>query len=123
MRWTSGIQLVAMAAATIAIASACKDPNADAMGSTATCFTTIDSASSPVKGALTFYGHFYPDESLLLQQTQNGSSVTIAQGTPATERTTFTLTGLPSGTNSFLRVVSCKNGQDKHYGLKDYFVL
>ena len=57
------------------------------------------------------------------RQTQNSSSVTVAQGIPATERTTFTLTGLPSGTNSFLRVVSCKGGQDNHYGFKDYFVL
>jgi hypothetical protein len=97
----------------------CKDPGP--MNSSATCLSQIDSAASPVAGALTFYGHFYADESLLLQTTQNSQAVTVASGTPATDRTSFTLTGLPSGTTNFFIVFSCKDGQDQR-GQHSYFV-
>jgi hypothetical protein len=103
----------------VAALASCKEANS--MGSTVSCLSQIDSAASPVAGALTFYGHFYANESLLLQTTQNSQSVTVASGTPATDRTSFTLTGLPSGTTNFFIVFSCRGGQDNR-GFHSYFV-
>jgi hypothetical protein len=110
---------MALGIGVIAALASCKE--AGPLGSTATCYSQIDSAASPAVGALTFYGHFSANESLLLQTTQNSKSVTVATGTPATDRTSLTLTGLPSGTTNFFVVFSCQGGQDNR-GFHSYFV-
>ena len=75
----------------------------------ANCKTGFTSYTSPVTGAVTFTGNFYANESVILMN-QDGQ-MTYATGTPATDRTSFTLTGLPSGTQRYQFVVSCADGQ------------
>ena len=63
--------------------------------------------SSPTVGALTFHGNFYQNETLKLTYVDAGGQAHVVSGTPATDRTTFTLTGLPSGTRVYEISVSC----------------
>ena len=73
--------------------------------------TSVTGGTSPAVGALTLTGQFYADETVILSYV-SGGQVKTASGTPATDRNTLTLIGLPSGQNSYGIVVSCKDGQE-----------
>ena len=77
--------------------------------STDKCKTDITDFSSPAPGALTLKGHFYADESVIVTSSKATQSVS---GTPATDRTSFTLANLPSGEQSVHIVISCNGGQE-----------
>ena len=105
-------------AITTAAVAACGDRPAPSKGS---CNTTVTSAASPAPGVLTLTGTFSPDESVLLTYTAGGEPKTLV-GTPATARTQFTFTGLPSGSVVYDLTISCASGQDER-GNRTYFVL
>jgi hypothetical protein len=75
----------------------------------ANCKTDFTSYTSPAPGTVTFTGNFYSNESVILMD--QGGTMTFATGTPATNRTSFTLTGIPSGTQRFKFRISCADGQ------------
>ncbi len=91
-----------------ASALACKTNAADE--GTAKCRSRLSSFTSPAPGTLTMRGQFYSDESILLYDTDRNALA--AQGTPATDRTSFTFTGLPSGKSYYVIKVSCASGQE-----------
>lgn len=86
---------------------ACRDNTSDGP---AKCRSTLSLFTSPAPGTVTLKGQFYADESILIYDFATNSIV--AQGTPATDRTSFTLTGLPSGQRDYLIKASCANGQE-----------
>lgn len=69
------------------------------------CLTTYEGYTSPGPGVVTFTGKFYDSESVLLRDA--GTHTLIASGTPATDRSSFTFTGIPSGTHDYEVVISC----------------
>ena len=78
------------------------------------CQTVITSQfSSPAPGALTLHGQFYANETVIVEY-QSGAQTVSVHGTPPTDRTSLTLTGLPSGSRSFDLFASCLAGQDSH---------
>jgi hypothetical protein len=85
--------------------------NADAYNPNqpADCKTDFTSYTSPAPGTVTFTGNFYSNESVILMD--GDGTMTFATGTPATDRTSFTLTGLPSGTQRYKFRVSCAAGE------------
>ena len=78
------------------------------------CETDVTGATSPVTGALTLTGNFYANESVLLQYLDANGKTQQASGTPATDRTSFTLTGLPSGEKTYTIIISCSEGQENN---------
>jgi hypothetical protein len=94
-----------MAACVFAVtAAACSsDPSSEN-----TCRSSIANYSSPATGALTLTGNFYANESILIR---DGAGRLLASGTPASDRTAFTLTGLQSGTQTLTVIASCDAGQ------------
>ncbi|MEP6833076.1 MAG: hypothetical protein ABJB74_06760 [Gemmatimonas sp.] len=84
------------------------------------CKTTVTAATSPVTGALTLSGMFYANETVILSYSENGVTKQV-QGTPATDRTAFTLTGLPSGDQSVTVIISCDAGRENN-GSRTYTV-
>jgi hypothetical protein len=88
------------------------------------CETSIDdTATSPAPGALTLQGHFYEDETVILGYSDpvTGNPRTVF-GTPASNRTSFTLTGLPSGTRTYLITLSCGENGSHIYNSYSYTV-
>lgn len=92
---------------------ACKNPTA---AEAATCRSSLSRFTSPAPGVVTLTGQFYKTESILIYQfddnTSSSASTLVASGTPATDRTTFTFTGLQSGVHYLLIKASCNNGQE-----------
>lgn len=76
----------------------------------AQCRSTVDSYTSPATGVLTLQGHFYANESILIRNVQGNALV--ASGTPASDRTSFTFTNIPSGTHGYDIIASCDAGQE-----------
>ncbi|HEY4320416.1 MAG TPA: hypothetical protein VGM77_04480 [Gemmatimonadales bacterium] len=72
------------------------------------CKTDVTGVSSPTTGAITLAGQFYASESVIIRD----GTTQIASGTPATDRTAFTFTSVPSGTHSWEILISCDAGQD-----------
>lgn len=103
----SSIRYLALAVVATLIASCGSDE------SDPECLTSVDqnSYSSPLPGALTLNGHFFANESVVLTKVVNGAQSAFGQGTPATDRTSFTLTGLPSGTHQLFIRISCGDGE------------
>lgn len=90
----------------------------DERTSTATCLSTYDSYTSPTTGVLTLQGHFLSNESILVRDAATNNLV--ASGTPATDRTSFSFTNIPSGTHGYDIVASCDAGQETiHTGVFD----
>jgi hypothetical protein len=88
------------------------------------CQTSIDdTATSPAPGALTLQGHFYEDETVILgfSDPVTGNPRTVF-GTPASNRSSFTLTGLPSGTRTYLISLSCGENGSHIYASNTYTV-
>jgi hypothetical protein len=94
----------------VMLATACPDVTDDTMN--AKCKTQITGSTSPAPGVLTLNGQFYSDETVLLQTVQSGQTVTVGSGTPASNRTAFTLINMPSGNRVYNLVISCAGGQD-----------
>jgi hypothetical protein len=74
------------------------------------CFSDVSGYTSPAPGVLTLQGHFYNTESILVRDFTTHAQV--AGGTPASDRTSFTFTGVPSGSHSYEVIVSCNSGQN-----------
>lgn len=74
------------------------------------CFSDVSGYSSPAAGVLTLQGHFYTTESILVRDATTHAQV--AGGTPATDRTSFSFVGLPSGSHSYEIIASCNSGQN-----------
>ncbi|HEY4320382.1 MAG TPA: hypothetical protein VGM77_04305 [Gemmatimonadales bacterium] len=116
----STFPVAALLAASAILLSACSG-SSDDENSDRNCETTVSSkATSPAAGALTLQGDFLPDETVILRYISNGETRS-ALGTPDSERSTFTLTGLPSGKVSYHIIISCNGGQDD-LGSFDYTV-
>ena len=92
-----------------ATALACKH-NATTDNSGGDCRSSLSMFTSPAPGTATLTGKFYWDETILIYDTATNSLV--AQGTPATDRTSFTLTGLPSGRRDYVIRASSDGGQE-----------
>ena len=72
------------------------------------CLSWIKDYSSPAPGYLTLTGGFYSNESILIRD--SGGNL-LASGTPATDRSSFTFSGLPSGARQLTIIASCDAGQ------------
>jgi Tfp pilus assembly protein FimT len=96
----------AMAAALLMSACSSSDaPNSNI------CQTDITGSTSPATGPLTLTGRFYSSESVLLRYLDNGQTKT-ASGTRQSDRTAFTLTGLPSDSRISTTIISRDAGQE-----------
>jgi hypothetical protein len=73
------------------------------------CFSEVTDYSSPGAGILMLKGHFYHTESILVRDADTHAQV--AGGTPDTDRSTFTFTGVPSGSHYYEVIASCDGGQ------------
>ena len=97
-----------MAAALITAAiSGCSD---DLAQRATECFSDVTGYTSPAAGVLTLQGHFYTTESILVRDA--ATHVQVAGGTPATDRTSFTFTSMPSGSHYYEIIASCNSGQN-----------
>ena len=114
VRVSSVVAAVLGAAVLVSACGSDEENNADI------CKTEVTAASSPVTGALTLSGMFYSDETVILSYLDGGITKQVS-GTPATDRTSFTLTGLPSGDKSFTVIVSCDAGRENN-GSRTYTV-
>ena len=103
--------VVAAVLAAVVLISACGGD--DDSESQDICKTTITAGTSPITGALTLSGMFYSDETVILSYLDNGVTKQVS-GTPATDRTSFTLTGLPSGDQSLSIIISCDAGRENN---------
>src|ERR1019366_10706135 len=74
------------------------------------CFSDVSGYASPAPGVLTLQGHFYSTESILVRDAATHTQV--AGGTPASDRTSFSFTGVPSGSHSYEVIASCNSGQN-----------
>ena len=74
------------------------------------CFSDVSGYTSPAPGVLTLQGHFYTTESILVRDA--GTHAQVAGGTPASDRTSFSFTGVPSGSHTYEIVASCNSGQN-----------
>lgn len=75
----------------------------------ARCSSEVTGATSPATGVLTLTGHFYQNESIIVRDER--TSTQVASGTPASDRTSFTFTNIPSGIHTFEIIASCSDGQ------------
>jgi hypothetical protein len=73
------------------------------------CFSSLSSITSPAPNTITLHGSFYSNESLIVSLVNSPQHV--ASGTPASDRDTFTLTGIPSGYAVYSVTASCDQGQ------------
>jgi hypothetical protein len=87
----------------------CGSDSEDGDGPSADCRTSVESISSPSAGFAMLHGSFYSDESVIIQETDG---TVIAQGTPDSDRSTFTLSGVPSGDNHYEIIISCDAGRN-----------
>lgn len=55
------------------------------------------------------HGEFHSNESVLVQESDG---TVIAEGTPDSDRSTFTFTGVPSGDHNYHIVISCDDGRN-----------
>ena len=103
------VQWTAIAAAMLVSAgvSACSD---DLAQRATECFSDVSGYASPATGVLTLQGHFYSTESILVRD--GATHTQIVGGTPATDRTSFTFTGVPSGSHYYEIIASCNSGQN-----------
>jgi hypothetical protein len=109
IRWSSLLVLTLVGSS---LAGCGEDLEAKAAGED--CFTSITGYTSPATGVLTFQGHFFDNESILVRDAETNAQV--ASGTPATDRSSFTFTGIPSGMHSYDVYVSCEQaGQVKSF--------
>jgi hypothetical protein len=92
------------------LAAGCEDliDATNGSGVTDQCKTDVTRITSPAVGAVTLAGQFYSSESVIIRD----GTTQIASGTPASDRTAFTFTGVPSGTHSWHVIISCDKGQD-----------
>lgn len=98
--------ITALGAISLVLAfSACKD---HPESSPDDCQSSYVGYTSPAAGTLTLDGEFYPNESILIRDASTDQLV--ASGTPASSRSQFTLTGVPSGTHEYKVDVSCQAG-------------
>lgn len=104
------LRAAALAGCTAVTIFACSSNNGEEQD---ICQTRVTSTSSPAPGALTLTGQFFADESVILQYA-DGNQTRSATGTPATDRTSFTLTGLPSGEKTYTLIISCAAGQENN---------
>jgi hypothetical protein len=81
----------------------------EADGPSVNCSTSVESISSPGPGFAMLHGNFYSNETVIIQESDGTQ---IAHGTPDSDRSTFTLDGIPSGTHNYHIVVSCDAGQE-----------
>jgi hypothetical protein len=107
MRLTRPAAAVFASLSVTATVLACKD---NPSGEDAKCRSTLSTFTSPAPGVVTLTGHFYSDESIEILDLD--ASTVVAEGTPATDRTSFTFTGVPSGVRYYLIKVSCSAGQE-----------
>ncbi len=105
---TRGLILGALLSGSWALASCSGGGNPD--GSNA-CKTKVTGFSSPTAGFVTMTGQFFADETVKLVNEKTG--VLAAFGTPATDRTSFTLS-MPSGTQDYDLIISCNGKTDDH---------
>ena len=113
----------ALIGAAVIVAIASCTPNNDGPGENSDnpCKTMIDvngnPPTSPAPGALTLHGSFYPDETVELGYSDPVTgNPRLASATPATARTSLTLTGLPSGTRFYPVTFSCGSNGTHSYG-------
>jgi hypothetical protein len=92
--------------------------NDEADGPSANCSTTVDNVTSPSSGFAMLHGSFYSNETVIIQESDGTE---IAHGTPDSDRSTFTLSGVPSGTHRYRIIVSCDAGQED-LGTYDFVV-
>ena len=117
-----GPMAVLIGAASV-LTTACPEGQQDTPSGNVDCKTKTDLVTtSPGPGLLRFTGQFYADETVMLQTVTNGVRNTVASGTPATDRTSFTFSGLPSGDRFYYLVISCAAGQDDR-GQTNYTVM
>jgi hypothetical protein len=96
-------------------AISCSTDEEDTALTSSNCETHYTNYSSPAAGVLTLTGNFFASETVLIQtHAAAGSRMTVANGTPATDRTSFTFTNMPSGTHEYFLVVSCEAGIDSY---------
>lgn len=107
---TQTLRATALAACTAMTIVACSSNSGESQD---ICQTTVTSTSSPTTGALTLTGQFYANETVILQYS-DGNQTRSATGTPATDRSSFTLTGLPSGDKTYTLIISCAGGQENN---------
>jgi hypothetical protein len=108
-----------MAIALVAVlGGACANDNFGGSSVTDQCKTDVTSITSPAAGVATLKGNFYASESVIIRD----GNTQIASGTPASDRTSFSLSGLPSGTHSWSIIISCNQGQD-NLGLSTFVVM
>jgi hypothetical protein len=106
------LPVLSLAFFAMAFAAACNSD--DSNGASADiCQTTVTGTTSPTTGALTLNGQFYANETVILQYS-DGNQTKSATGTPATDRSSFTLTGLPSGDKTYTLIISCAGGQENN---------
>ena len=115
-----------LGAALLLAAAACTD-KAETSALCSTQFdyegNSVSGWSTPAAGTLTLTGHFYPDETVKLEYDDNIGVHRVANGTPATERSTLTFTGLPSGQFRPVVTVSCPSGLDETHANGNFFIL
>lgn len=87
----------------------CDSDSDNGDGPSADCRTSVDNVTSPGAGFAMLHGSFYSDESVIIQETDG---TVIAQGTPDSDRSTFTLGGVPSGTHRYEVIISCDAGRN-----------
>jgi len=109
------LRLFSMLGAALVVSLGSCTPKDDNPTQSGGCSSNVDFVgnppSSPAAGALTLHGNFYPEESVLLGYTDPATGQTrTAVGTPPDQRTVMTLTGLPSGTRTYLISLSCSDG-------------
>ena len=92
-----------------AVVLGCGDDSENPNGPSADCSTSVDNVTSPGAGFAMLHGSFYDNESVIIQETDG---TVIAQGTPDSNRSTFTLGGVPSGTHRYEIVISCDAGRN-----------
>jgi hypothetical protein len=109
------ISMLALMGAVLVLGCNGNDEAEDPSGN---CSTTVDSITSPGAGFAMLHGSFYSDETVIIQETDG---TVISQGTPDSNRSTFTLSGVPSGTHRYQIVVSCDSGRD-NLGSFDFVV-
>ena len=109
---THSLPLISLGFVAIALTAACSS-DSESGNSADICKTNVTATSSPTTGALTLTGQFYADETVILQYS-DGNQTRSATGTPATDRSAFTLTGLPSGDKTYTLIISCAAGQENN---------
>lgn len=99
---------ISVALSALLLLSACGNDENDDI-----CATDITGGSSPAPGTLTLSGDFHSNETVILSFLDNGVTKQVS-GTPATDRSSFTLTGLPTGDVSVSITISCDAGRENN---------